>query len=240
MDSDLPKKFRERFTKAFEASDFNSQRALSIASGWSESRINRIVTGQFDNSKDGPGFFGLIRSCEQLGVTPDYLAGINKFNHSEQATALNAANFLQSISQDLGAPSIKSLIRTYVRSGHRLEAFRNFLPHCDVYDVPDQENQRVNILEVGEKSLAALRMGEASALVLQEAYDVAPPAFQKQVYESHLRAYELGMTVEPDAIDQRMENRPVHVKIDYIRVAMRLHDANGTERILIYCELIPQ
>lgn len=98
----------------------------------------------------------------------------------------------------------------------------------------------MHVLQVGDKSLAALRMGEASALVLQEAYETASEAFQEQVFQSHQRAYELGMTVEPDSIDQRMENRPVHVKIDYVRVAMRLHDADGTERILIYCELIPQ
>ena len=240
MDQNLPRNFRERFVRAFEASSFNSQRALSIASGWSESRINRIITGQFDNSKDGPGFFGLIRACEQLGVTPDFLAGINKFQKNDASMALNAASFLESVSQDMSTPSIKSLIRTYVRSGHRLEAFRKFKPYCDIYDVPNDTDRKVRVLEVGERSLAALRMGEASELVLQEAYNTASEAFQEQIYLSHRRAFDLGMTVEPDTIDQRMENRPVHVKIDYIRVAMRLHDATGAERILIYCELIPQ
>lgn len=240
MEKDLAKDFRDRFTRAFEASEFTSQRALSIASGWSESRINRIMTGQFDNSKDGPGFFGLIRACEQLGVTPDYLAGISKFGKSDPGAALNAVSFLESMSQDHSTPTIKSLIRSYVRSGHRLEAFQKVMPYCDLYAAPDPESHRVKVLQVGEKSLAALRMGEASALVLQEAYNTATPEFREQVYISHKRAWDLGMTVEPDSIDQRMENRPVHVKIDYIRVAMRLSDASGSEYILIYCELIPQ
>jgi len=144
------------------------------------------------------------------------------------------------MSQDHSTPTIKSLIRSYVRSGHRLEAFQKVMPYCDLYTAPDPDSHTVKVLQVGEKSLAALRMGEASSLVLQEAYNTATPEFREQVYTSHKRAWDLGLTVEPDAIDQRMENRPVHVKIDYIRVAMRLSDASGAEYILIYCELIPQ
>jgi len=74
--------FRERFQKAFEASDFDSYRSLSLATGWSESRIQRIISGQFDNSKDGPGFFGISRVCQLLKITPDYLAGIHRWEHA--------------------------------------------------------------------------------------------------------------------------------------------------------------
>ncbi len=240
MDNELAIGFRERLTKAFEASDFQSHRSLSHAAGWSESRINRIITGQFDNSKDGPGFFGLVKICQVLHVTTDYLAGVEKWSKSNPTTTLNAVNFLDSIAAGHSPPTIKSLMHAYVRSGHRLEAFSSFMDYCDVYGLPTSEDRRVTVHSVGKKSLSALRMGENNHVILQDAYDQASPEFQEQIFSSHLRAYQAGITVEPDSIDQVMENRPVHVKIDYIRVAMRLKDASGQEYIVIFCELIPQ
>lgn len=232
--------FRERFQKAYDNSDFTSYRSLSLASGWTASRIHSILTGHFDNSVHGPGFFGLARTCQQLGVTPDYLAGINKWQMSQPSTDLNAMTLVNSLKSAEAAPSIKELMRLYVRSGHRLEAFKDHIERCDIYELPDLETRKVKVRAVGNKSLAALRMGESNALILQEAYDAASAEFQEQIYLSHERALNCGITVEPDAIDQMMNNKPVHVKIDYIRVAMKLTDAAGQGCILVYCELIPQ
>lgn len=232
--------FRERLNQAFEASKFSSHRDLSLASGWSETRINRILTGQFDHSKDGPGFFGMVRVCQQLGITTDYLSGIQKWRQSNPGTTMDAVTFLQSVSEEYSPPSLKSLIRAYVRSGKRVEAFAPYLDYCDIYEIPDTSTRKVVVRSVGSKSLAAMRMGEGSPVIMQEAYDRAPIEFQEQIFTAHQRAYEAGMAVEPDAIDQRMENKPIHVKIDFLRLTMRLSDADGKECMLNYCELIPQ
>ncbi|MEP0155227.1 hypothetical protein [Pseudophaeobacter sp.] len=240
MTNDLAITFRERLSQAYEASDFTSHRDLSLASGWSETRINRILTGQFDHSKDGPGFFGLVRVCQKLGITTDYLAGVKKWRQSNPGVTMDAVSFLQSVSQEYSPPNLKTLIRSYVRSGKRIEAFTPFLDYCDIYEVPDQETRQVTVRSVGAKSLAAMRMGEASAVIMQEAHDQASRSFQEQIFSAHLRAFNAGMTVEPDSIDQRMENKPIHVKIEYIRLTMRLADADGKECMLNYCELIPQ
>lgn len=232
--------FRERFQKAYDNSSFTSYRSLSLASGWTASRIHSILTGNFDDSVHGPGFFGVARTCQQLGVTPDYLAGINKWQMSKPSDDLNALTFVSSLKQANTAPSIKELMRLYVRSGKRLEAFTDYIDRCDIYEEPIQENRSVTVRSVGKRSLAALRMGEANPLILQEAYDTASAEFREQIFKSHERALQRGITVEPDAIDQVMSNKPVHVKIDYIRVAMHLSDASGKGCILIYCELIPQ
>lgn len=240
MNDPLPELFRSRLEQAFNASKYTSHRDLSLAAGWSETRINRILTGQFANSKDGPGFFGLVRVCQKLGITTDYLSGVQKWRQSNPSTTLNAVAFLQSVNQEMTPPSLKALIRAYVRSGKRIEAFQPFLEYCDIYEVPNPKTRKIVVRSVGDKSLAALRMGEASAVIMQEAHDQAPPEFQEQIFSAHERAFNAGMTVEPDSIDQRMENRPIHVKIEYIRLTMRLADAAGKECVLNYCELIPQ
>lgn len=238
MQHELPIQFRNRFEAAVGASPFTSQRSLSIASGWSESRINRILTGQFDHSKDGPGFFGLIRVCEQIGVTPDYLAGLNKWHMSRPLDG--DPTITTSPQRDPGAPNIEEMLRLYVRSGARIEAFKNVLDYCDIYEMPDDTARTVKIRQIGKKSLSALKMGEASHLMLQEAYDMAPPEFQEHIYEAHARAAKIGMAVEADVIDERMENHHVHVKIDYTRVALKLADTSGLNCILVYCQMLPQ
>jgi len=237
--------FRNRFKKAFEASEFTSYRSLSLATGWSESRIQRIISGQFDDSKDGPGFFGINRVCEQLKITPDYLAGIHRWkdpateSRPTAADTLNATMFLQAIAEEHQPPSVKQLVRMHTRAGGRIEAFSNHLDYCDAYNMPDHEKRLVQIRSVGLKSLAALRMGEANPLLLQDAFNVATPELRERIYSLHCRTIDRGITIEPDSIDERMSNHPVHVKIDYLRVSMKVTDQDGTESILIFCELIP-
>ncbi|WP_413219110.1 hypothetical protein [Tritonibacter mobilis] len=233
--------FRKRLETAFQSSKYRSHRALSLeVDGWSETRVNRILSGQFDESKDGPGFFGIVQVCEKLGITPNYLAGVTNWKQPDDATQMNAVSYLEAFKQGHEAPTVEAMSRAYMRSGARIEAFEPFSDYFDVYEAPDFENQKVTALRVGKKSLAAMRMGVANHVVMQEAYDLAPPAFQQQIFEAHKRAFEAGMTVELDAIDERMENRPVHVKIDYLRVAMKVTDAKNQPYILVYCQLIPQ
>ena len=239
MDAQLPLEFKARLTNAFDRSEFDSMRALSLASGLSESRIHKMLTGQFDHSKDGPGFFTIIRICKQLGITPDHLAGIDRWQEHSPQTTLNALNLLQTVSQSHSPPSVSELVRRYIRSGQRIEAFEDLLDYCDVYEAPDDETRTVTVRSVGEKSLAALRMKENSVTVLQTAYDSATPEFREQIFASHQKAVKNGMTVEADVIDERMNNRPIHVKIEYLRVALSLTDADGRSCLLIYCELIP-
>lgn len=240
MDNQTATDFRKRITRAYENSRFTSLRSLSLACGWSESRVHAIISGNFDNSEAGPGFFGILRLCEALEITPDYLAGISKWSISEGDKAVNTAAFLGSIEDHHQRPSIKHVVKLFTRSGQRLEGFKSVIEYCDTYAIPNQDTETVEILDVGRLSLSALRMGEANPVILQDAYDNAPKAFQKQIFSSHNRAFNDGMRLEVDAIDQRMQNLPIHVKIDYIRLAMRVSSADGNEFILIYCELLPQ
>lgn len=245
MQNDFPTEFRARFERAYEASEFESYRSLSLASGWSESRIQRIMKGQFDDSKDGPGFFGIARVCQQLKVTPDYLAGIHRWKESttppETLTnaALNATQFLQVFAEEHKPPTVKQLVHSHSRSGARIEAFSKHFAYCDIYDAPDHDRRLVQIREVGSRSLSALRMGEANPLLLQEAFNAASDKLREKVYEHHCRTMERGICIEIDSIDEAMSNHPVHVKIEYLRVSMLVKDHQGRESILIFCELIP-
>jgi hypothetical protein len=245
MQNNFSAEFRARFERAYEASDFESYRSLSLASGWSESRIQRIMKGQFDNSKDGPGFFAIARVCQQLKITPDYLAGIHRWKESNTPpkappnASLNASQFLQVFAEEHKPPTIKHLVHTYTRSGARIEAFGKLLDYCDIYDLPDHERGLIQIREVGSKSLSALRMGEANPLLLQEAFNAASDHLRQKVYDHHCRTIDRGVCIEIDSIGEAMSNHPVHVKIDYLRASMTVKDHQGQESILIFCELIP-
>lgn len=245
MSIDFPVEFRERFERAYKASSFESYRSLSLASGWSESRIQRIMKGQFDNSKDGPGFFGIARVCQQLKITPDYLAGIHRWKECDSQPAasnnakLNASQFLQVFEDEHSPPTIKQLVHTYSRSGARIEAFGKHLDYFDTYDLPDHNSRLIQIRDVGSKSLSALRMGEANPLLLQEAFNAASDQLREKIYDHHCRTIDQGICIEVDSINEAMSNHPVHVKIDYVRVSMKVKDHQGQESILIFCELIP-
>lgn len=245
MPQDFSVEFRKRFSRAYEASNFESYRSLSLASGWSESRIQRIMKGQFDDSKDGPGFFGITRVCHQLKITPDYLAGIHRWREAgadqidSKTATLNASQFLQVIAEDHQPPTVKQLVHAHTRSGARIEAFKSHLDYCDIYDLPNHDEQSINIRAVGAKSLSALRMGEANPLLLQDAVNAASDTLRKRMYDHHMRTLEHGITIEIDSINEAMSNHPIHVKIDYLRVSMRVKDHQGKESILIFCELIP-
>ncbi len=234
--------FRDRFNTAFQDSDYTSLRALSNDSNLSDSRVHAIVSGGFDDSPHGPGFFSLVRLCENLGVTPDYLAGISdKWRSPSPGQALNAMALLDSISIDFARrPTIKELSHLYLRGGQRIEAFQAHMDYCDIYAPLNLETRRVKITATGPKSLSTVRMGQSSPAILQHAYDNAPEAFQEKIFAGHERAWNAGFLCEVDSIDERVPNKPLHVKLEYIKVSMRLQDAEGNECLALFCEPLPQ
>ncbi|MGR3813429.1 MAG: hypothetical protein ACU0AU_05005 [Cognatishimia activa] len=240
-DDNLPVRFRERLEEAFKDSPFTSYRQLSVASDLSVSRIHRLLSGQHDNSKDGPGFFSVIRICENLGITPDFLAGISeKWKNATPGQTMEAITLIDSLTKSFDRPTTKELARLYMRSGQRIEAFEQYMDYFDVYEALDFESRRVKIRSVGDKSLSTIRMGKSSEVILQDAYDNASPEFQEKIFAGHERGWNSGFLCEVDSINERVPNRPVHVKIDFLRVAMRVTDAEGSETLLIFCELLPQ
>ena len=69
----LQEGLQKRFVQAMRASRFDSLTLLSKESGCSPSRAAKIARGDFLNSKDGPGAFGLWRMAQNLSTTLDEL-----------------------------------------------------------------------------------------------------------------------------------------------------------------------
>lgn len=238
MSQELAVLFRERLSDAFERSDFKSHRALSQAAGLGDSRVHRIIKGQFDDSKDGPGFFNVVRLCQQLSVTPDYFAGVQKWGSSEADTDESASIFIERFTQQGNRPSTKEVARRYVRGGARVEAFTDLKDYYDLYEPPHE--QTIKVIHVGSKSLAGQRIGGSNPALLQACFDQAPDSLKAKIYDAQVKAFAAGYVCEPDYINEMYEPLPMQVKIDYLRSSMRVADADGREFLLLFAELIPQ
>lgn len=237
---ELPVIFKDRLTQAFKRSSFRSHRALSTASGLGETRVHRMINGQFDNSKDGPGLFNIVRLCEQLSITPDYLVGQTGWNNPSSPMDTSGAAMMEAYAGLSETPTTKEFARRYVRGGARLEAFHDLRDFFDLYGPPDRVNKNINVLRVGPKSVAGQRVGGSNPAILQTCYDNASPALRNKIFSGQVKAFDGGYVCEPDSIDEMYETVPMHIKIDYLRTSMRVSDASGSEYLILFAEVIPQ
>lgn len=237
MIEELPTTFKERLTKAFDASPFRSHRALSQAAGLGESRVHRILAGQFDDSKDGPGFFNVVRLAEQLSVTPDFFAGIRSWGVTKNEVEETALAFLERF-EGSGNPTTKEFARRYVRGGNRLEAFEDLRPYFDLYAPPDRKANKIQVLHVGHKSLAGQRIGGSNPALLQTCFEEASPELQRKLCEGQVRAFDEGYICQPESINEMYGAIPMKINIDFLRSSMHVTDASGAHFLLLFAELI--
>ena len=67
--------FKERMQKAYNKAEHGSMRALSLRAGMSESVVQQILSGKFDNSRTGPGIFAVKRLADAMGLSVAHLVG---------------------------------------------------------------------------------------------------------------------------------------------------------------------
>ena len=208
---------------------------------------NLLNNDAVDRSAVGPGMFAMKRIAECLSVSLDTLAlrdgeelaRVNNAYNSRLTDAIDhsitAAN--AQMTERGAAPTASSLLRRHVRGGGRIEAFDDILQYCDVYWAPDSKDSEVRIKSVGEFSLASMTMGTANADVLSTALNKTPALAQK-VNGDHLRAIECGPYTSAEYLDNQMPNRPVRVRIDYLRTILPVTDADGQLFVITHATLI--
>jgi hypothetical protein len=235
--------FRERLKAAIDKSKYKgSYRALSIEAGLGERTIaNLIAKSDLDISRNGPGLFAMSRVADCLDVSLDYLAG----RQSSQADGLRnsimriAGGARGQLVEEGLAPTPDALQRLYVRSGGLLSAFEPVLQFCDRYELVPPDAGHVSVISVGKESLAAITMGSKDRDALQKALsDVPDPAFREKLVKDHNEAQQRGCLTTVERLDVQMPNRPVRVRMDYIRVLMCVEGQNGNREILAYASLI--
>lgn len=236
--------FRARLRSAIDSSPIYRKRAsqLSIDAGLGEKTVNNILNDKrLDYSKTGPGIFGMARVASLLDISLDNLVSttpekqskpVNPFKeHVEHSLKIQSETEQGIISSD-------SLLRLHMKSGGRFEAFEAVLKHCDQYSIPNEADTDLSVIKVGSSSLSALIMGNDNADMLQSALSLTQDDDLKARWIKGYRlAAEFGALTTIESLDSQMPNRPVRVKIDYLRVLLAVQNSND-ERIILNFSLL--
>jgi hypothetical protein len=237
--------FRERLKAAISSSKYNgSARALSIDAGLGERSIaNMLGNTAMDDSKSGPGLFSMARVADCLGISLDWLAGRDlatpSISEGDKQFNMSLARFSTTsagqFTQGNQPPTPQAMLRLYVRGGGQLEAFSKVIQYCDRYHCPDPDTDAVSVLAVGESSLASLTMGASDPSILQIALNTVPdPVFRAKLINDHQETMRRGSLCTVEELNVQMPNKPVRVKMDYIRVLLHVSDRNGHQSILAF------
>lgn len=241
--------FRNRLRAAVDKSKYrNSLRTLSIDAGLGERTIaNMLANESIDHSKSGPGLFTMATIAELLDISLDWLSGGKDSSRALTAGdiefALSIERFASSSSgqftQGNQPPTPQAMQRLFVRSGGRIEAFEKVLKYCDRYNAIAPGAECVSVKDVGTESLAATTMGTPDPAVLQVALSsVADDKLRTKLVYDHLDVQRRGCLSTVERLDIQMPNRPVLVRMDYIRVLLYVTDTDGNSEILSYSSLI--
>ncbi|MBO9451466.1 hypothetical protein J7426_14425 [Tropicibacter sp. R16_0] len=241
--------FRDRLRSAISNSEFYADNVFKLSkdAGLGEKTVYNILRDDaLDISKTGPGIFGLARVSRLLNVSLDYLAG-NSAPAIREAEPGEMSNLSDHVRNNMSAQSLEArkgpssdiLLRTYVKSGGRIEAFTQWMECCDQYEVPGIDSEGIKVIRVGQKSLSALTMGESSTSLLQAALDDVPaPDLQESWLKAYRTAGEDGTLTTLETLDVQMPNHPVRVKMDFIRTLLRVADKDNKASILNFSFLV--
>lgn len=236
--------FRARLLQAIESSDYSkSVSKLSKDSGLGAKTLSNVLNDErLDTAQHGPGIFGMARVCEKLGVSLDWLANVTPpikttFSAADMLLAHTRSAARGQIVDVNQAPTPEAIMRLHMRTGGMLEGFNDVLEFCDVYAAPTDNCEEVEVISVGERSLSAITMETNEKQVLQSAVNAVDP-IREMLISDHREAVLKGCIASNVSLDQQMPNKPVRVKIDYIRVLASLRDVDGKQVVLNYSSLI--
>lgn len=241
------KGFRERLSAVISASDSYRDDVwkLSTDAGLGRKTVYNILHDpKLDISTKGPGIFGMARVARLLGTTLDHLAG----NAPPITSGGRASSLLEHAAQTIAAQASPEraeeltsdrLLRLHAKSGGRIEAFSPFLSRCDQYHQPTPSDEFTRVKEVGEKSLSAITMGSSDVQTLQDALThMQDKELQIRVLNDYRQAAQRGTLATLESLDIPMPNKPVKVKMDFVRTLLSVRDADGNNTILNFSFLV--
>lgn len=241
--------FRDRLNTAIQNSAYLGQmKTLAADVGCGDKTIYNILNNRkLDTSKTGPGFFLMARIAKSLGVSLDHLATDQRASVSLNSRRIGASPLAQqaagaviaALEIEGGKPTPDSLLRLHTKSGGQLEAFTALLKFCDRYAAIDPRNPKLEVVEIGERSLSAITMGHANTNVLQEAIaNVGEPELAQNWIKDYSEAPMRGTLCTTETLNVQMPNQPTRVKMDFIRCLLRVTSTDDKSYILNFSFLI--
>lgn len=222
-----------------------SFRQLSLECENGEKWLSNLLNDRnLENSMSGPGFFAMRRLADVWQVSMDEL-GMRGLWISEQAIR-SQTEALIGLATDgdlsdtgLAAPTSNSLMRTFKKSGGRIEAFENTFAYAAPYKPLQSMDERLFVKAVGRMCLAAVTLQSHHVSDLQSSLDKLEGTEELRVAkEDHLLAIERGAYATTKRLDHPVPGMPIHVRMDYIATYLHVRDATGEDTVLLYCSLI--
>ena len=222
---------RTRIKDAFERSELPSYSALSRAAGMSRPVAQKLLAGQFDNSKDGPGVFSVKRMANALGTTVGHLLGEDLSSDIISQSFFTGTNRKKSV--------IEKLMETYWRGAGRYEAFDPLIEDCDVYSIPNADDLAPQIVRVGKRTLFAGRLGGPFQRDAQREIDQFAAEKKQDVLEFFGRVLREKTAIGNAFLDHNMVTRPARVSASNVRLGLLTQTAQGQQQILLHTLPIP-
>lgn len=224
-------RFRRGLQNAYELSEIESLRQVSALAGMSAPQVASILRGDFDESRSGPGVFGVYRMAKTLGVTIDEL-----FEGEPARVPDGYSEFNQISRTDV---CVDTLVEAFERSGHRLEGLDRFSEHFDTYYPSKVDAIVPKLRSLGRQTLFAMRIKTTSVSVGQRELIAATPQERRKILDFHAKVQAEGMALDCSFTDHKAVSQPIHVRAVTSRLGLLCHDQNGNKVIVIRCAPIP-
>ncbi len=238
--------FHDRIARAIDASKkYGGNRArLSRALNMSPNYISTML-----NTKASPSWDISVKLARELNVSLAYLAGSTSqpFDVTDLGTegpiTDQAMKFFDQIAGNLREaatmrgqePTIDDMMLRWYKYGRQLSGYDKIIEWFDLYMAPGDRTNRIEVLRVGNSSLAARTLGVASKKSLQYALDeIRGSDLQKRV----LRAYRSAAKGQPFLSEEALNVLPPghveQIRLDYVRLLLPVTSETHGSVIISY------
>lgn len=203
--------FRRRFNDAVKRSRL-SLAQLARASSNSPSKIQSIANGDFDNSKDGPGLFGIHRATVVLRVGLDALAPPNKTLR----------------------PDVNDFLSCFEGPDQPMSDFQSVIRFCDVYHKPMDGMTRLKRLGPGSLLVEVSNINDPALLQIE--YEGWSAKRRHQISDRHVRAWTEGHCIDSEIYTADFVQTSLQPRLSLIVAACRTRDFDGEIVLLVFAE----
>lgn len=260
MDDDSPDHFREH-SAAVNHDDFFDRLKRSIdaslkfhgstekaakAGGRSQQYLDMVLA-----EKTEPGFFFVAQLARELGISMNYLSGLTNepFDISTlmpgEGIDAAALGFFDQISSKLrdaalkrgDEPTFHDVLELWHTRNKQLHAYDDIIEWFDIYEMPDETSESIQLERMGSNSLAARTLGSANLSTMQYALDHVEDTGLKN---SLLTAYKDAGFGKPilteEVLNVLAPGSDIKIELEYLRLLIRVTDEDGVARILNYSQ----
>ena len=260
MEDDTPDQFRgrntavnhdeffDRLKRAIDASlkFHGSTEKAAKAGGRSQQYLDAILA-----DKSEPGFFFIAQLAKELGISMNYLAGITNepFDISSlmPGDGIDAAalGFFDQISNKLrdaaltrgGEPTFHDVLERWHTQDKKLCAYAGCIEWFDIYEVPDEAADGIQLERMGSNSLAARTLGSANLSTMQYALDhVEDTGLKNSLLAAYKDAGRGDPILSEEVLNVLTPGSDIKIELEYFRLLIRVTDDHGVARVLNYSQ----